>query len=111
MSLLVVIALMGAERWACRDCGAVAAFGVECTTGAVIFVCWSWGLCGWAGDLCGLMVIVLLALRFVFAGVGDCAAGVGIWCGLVVIVLLALRVVFVGGSDRAAAVGIGVGWW
>ena len=57
------------------------------------------------------MVIVLLALRFVFAGVGVCAAGVGIWCGLVVIVLLALRVVFVGGSDRAAAVGIGVGWW
>ena len=26
----------------------------------------------------GLMVIVLLALRFVFAGAGDCAAGVGI---------------------------------
>ena len=58
-----------------------------------------WGLV-WA-DWCVLMVIVLLALRFVFAGVGECAAGVGIgvgwwllccwggdWCGLRQIVLL-----------------------
>ena len=55
------------------------------------------------------MVIVLLALRFVFAGVGDCAAGLGIWCGLMVIVQLALRFVFVGVGDCAAGVGIGRG--
>ena len=59
--------------------------------GVEIGVCW-WCLCYWhrdlcllsqwvcclAGDRCGLVVVVLLALRFVFAGVGECVAGVGI---------------------------------
>ena len=66
-------------------------------------------MCCGAGDWCGLMVLVLLARRFVFAWVGGFAAGAAISCGLMVIVLLALRFVFAGVGDCAAGVGIGMG--
>ena len=66
-------------------------------------------MCCWGGDWCWLMALVLLVRRFLFAGVGGFAAGVGIWCGLIVIALLALRFVFVGVGDCAAGVGIGRG--
>ena len=36
----------------------------------------------WGGDWSGLVVIVPLALRFLFSGVGECVAGVGIGVGL-----------------------------
>ena len=38
-------------------------------------------MCCWGRDWCELVVNVLLALRFVFAAVGECVAGVGISVG------------------------------